>query len=84
MLISSALSGFSLNEADNLRKAMGKKKPEIMQKFSEQFVSGAKSNGCQQSVAPRDLGQHPQVRRLRLQQVALDRLRRVDRTRPRT
>jgi len=51
MLISSALSGFSLNEADNLRKAMGKKKPEIMAKFSEQFVSGAKSNGCQQSVA---------------------------------
>jgi len=51
MLISSALSSFSLNEADNLRKAMGKKKPEIMQKFSEQFVSGAKANGCQESVA---------------------------------
>lgn len=51
MLISSALSSFSLNEADNLRKAMGKKKPEIMQKFSDQFVSGAKTNGCQESVA---------------------------------
>jgi DNA polymerase-3 subunit alpha len=51
MLISSALSGFSLNEADNLRKAMGKKKPEIMQKFSEQFVSGAKANGCAEGVA---------------------------------
>ena len=51
MLISSALSSFSLNEADNLRKAMGKKKPEIMQKFSDQFVSGAKANGCQESIA---------------------------------
>ncbi|MBL8862700.1 MAG: DNA polymerase III subunit alpha [Planctomycetes bacterium] len=51
MLISSALSGFSLNEADNLRKAMGKKKPEIMQKFSEQFVAGAVANGCAESVA---------------------------------
>ena len=34
------LAGFSLNDADNLRKAMGKKKPEIMQKFSAQFVDG--------------------------------------------
>ena len=51
MLISSALSGFTLNEADNLRKAMGKKKPEIMQKFSEQFVAGAMKNGCAEPVA---------------------------------
>jgi DNA polymerase-3 subunit alpha len=51
MLISSALAGFSLNEADNLRKAMGKKKPEIMQKFSEQFVSGAKASGCSEQDA---------------------------------
>ncbi len=51
MLISSALSSFSLNEADNLRKAMGKKKPEIMQKFSEQFVTGAVANGCARDVA---------------------------------
>ncbi len=51
MLISSALSGFTLNEADNLRKAMGKKKPEIMQKFSDQFVSGAVKNGCAEEAA---------------------------------
>ena len=51
MLISSALGGFSLNEADNLRKAMGKKKPEIMEKFSAQFVAGAVKNGCAQNVA---------------------------------
>src|SRR6185369_5558093 len=38
MLISNALGGFSLNEADNLRKAMGKKKPEIMEKFATRFL----------------------------------------------
>jgi len=51
MLISNMLSGFSLNEADNLRKAMGKKQPEIMNKFGAQFVSGAVKNGCIQSAA---------------------------------
>jgi len=51
MLISNELANFSLNEADNLRKAMGKKKPEIMQKFSAQFVEGAVSNGCKEEIA---------------------------------
>jgi DNA polymerase-3 subunit alpha len=51
MLISSALGGFSLNEADNLRKAMGKKKPEIMEKFAAQFVAGAVKNGCAEAAA---------------------------------
>ncbi len=51
MLISNTLGNFSLNEADNLRKAMGKKKPEIMAQFSEQFVQGAVTNGCASEVA---------------------------------
>ncbi|MBI5363450.1 MAG: DNA polymerase III subunit alpha [Planctomycetes bacterium] len=51
MLISNALGGFSLNEADNLRKAMGKKKPEIMAKFADQFVAGAVRNGCAEGTA---------------------------------
>jgi len=51
MLISNTLGNFSLNEADNLRKAMGKKKPEIMAQFSEQFVQGAVDNGCAREVA---------------------------------
>jgi DNA polymerase III subunit alpha len=51
MLISNVLGNFSLNEADNLRKAMGKKKPEIMEKFSAQFIEGAGSNGCAEPVA---------------------------------
>ncbi|MEZ6014023.1 MAG: DNA polymerase III subunit alpha [Planctomycetota bacterium] len=51
MLTSVALGGFSLNDADNLRKAMGKKKPEIMQKFSAQFIDGAEANGCARGAA---------------------------------
>ena len=51
MLISNHLAGFSLNEADNLRKAMGKKKPEVMQAFADQFVEGAVKNGCPQGAA---------------------------------
>jgi DNA polymerase-3 subunit alpha len=51
MLISNALGDFSLNEADNLRKAMGKKQPEIMNKFSAQFVAGAVKNGCAEGAA---------------------------------
>ncbi|MFT5287287.1 MAG: DNA polymerase-3 subunit alpha [Planctomycetota bacterium] len=51
MLIASNLGGFALNDADNLRKAMGKKKPEIMQKFSAQFLEGAVANGCKEAAA---------------------------------
>ncbi|MDA1264562.1 MAG: DNA polymerase III subunit alpha [Planctomycetota bacterium] len=51
MLASVELGGFSLNDADNLRKAMGKKKPEIMQKFSAQFLEGAVANGCPEQIA---------------------------------
>jgi DNA polymerase III subunit alpha len=51
MLISNRLASFSLNEADNLRKAMGKKKPEIMQPFADRFVEGSVANGCAEGVA---------------------------------
>jgi DNA polymerase-3 subunit alpha len=51
MLISNALADFALNEADNLRKAMGKKQPEIMERFSAQFVAGAVKNGCAEAAA---------------------------------
>ena len=45
MRISNIIGGFSMNEADSLRKAMGKKKPEEMAKFKEKFVSGAAQKG---------------------------------------
>ncbi len=51
MLIANELASFTLNDADSLRKAMGKKKPEIMKKFSAQFLEGARANGCAMSVA---------------------------------
>lgn len=44
MEVSKALSGFTPGEADTLRKAMGKKKLDIMEKFREKFVSGAEKN----------------------------------------
>jgi DNA polymerase-3 subunit alpha len=51
MRISNVLAGFSLEEADNLRKAMGKKKPEVMAKFEDKFVKGAVTNGVAAATA---------------------------------
>lgn len=51
MRISNALAGFTLEEADNLRKAMGKKKPEVMEKFKGKFVDGGEKNGVKRKTA---------------------------------
>lgn len=51
MQITSILAGFSLAQADLLRKAMGKKIPEIMEKQRNIFISGCVKNGLRQSVA---------------------------------
>ncbi len=51
MRIANRLAGFSLTEADVLRKAMGKKMPEILARFREQFVGGAVKNGIPKDVA---------------------------------
>lgn len=45
MQIAQILSGYSLGEADLLRRAMGKKKKEEMDKQKERFVAGAAKNG---------------------------------------
>src|SRR4029077_8475179 len=45
MRISNVLAGFSLGEADLLRKAMGKKNPETMAKMRGKFVEGAVKKG---------------------------------------
>jgi len=45
MQISNRLAGYSLGEADLLRRAMGKKKVEEMAKQRERFISGAKAKG---------------------------------------
>jgi len=45
MRISNVVAGFTLGEADLLRKAMGKKNAEVMAKMRGKFVEGAKRNG---------------------------------------
>ena len=45
--MASELAGFTMSEADVLRKAMGKKDPEIMAKQRRKFVEGAKAKGIQ-------------------------------------
>ena len=51
LLIAQAFAGYSLGEADVVRKAMGKKNPEVMQKEKERFLEGATGKGFPQSLA---------------------------------
>ena len=53
MQISSALAGYSLGKADLLRRAMGKKKAEVMAKEKAGFLDGAKQKGIDDKVAAR-------------------------------
>ncbi|NKB82752.1 MAG: DNA polymerase III subunit alpha [Nitrospirales bacterium] len=45
MAIANQLAGFSLGQADLLRRAMGKKKPDEMAKHKALFIEGAKEKG---------------------------------------
>lgn len=45
MQIASNMAGFSLGQADILRRAMGKKKPEEMHKLKQEFINGAAQKG---------------------------------------
>ena len=51
MQIAQALSGFTLGRADILRRAMGKKKPEEMEKLRGEFCAGAKARAVDERVA---------------------------------
>jgi DNA polymerase-3 subunit alpha len=51
MQIASVLAGFSLAQADILRKAMGKKIPEVMEKERKNFLTGCIKNGIKESTA---------------------------------
>jgi DNA polymerase-3 subunit alpha len=44
MAIANKVAGFSLGQADILRRAMGKKKPEEMEKLRVKFLEGARQN----------------------------------------
>jgi DNA polymerase III subunit alpha len=48
MQIANRLAGYSLGEADLLRRAMGKKKPEEMAQQRERFIEGAVARGFPQ------------------------------------
>jgi DNA polymerase-3 subunit alpha len=51
MQISQALAGFSLSEADILRKAMGKKIPELIREEKLKFIDGCVKNGVDRNIA---------------------------------
>ena len=51
MQMAQVVAGFSLGQADILRRAMGKKKPEEMLKMKEKFLAGALSRGYAKATA---------------------------------
>jgi DNA polymerase-3 subunit alpha len=51
MEIARALAGFTLGEADVLRKAMGKKDDALMEQQKARFLTGAKANGLPEAKA---------------------------------
>ena len=51
MQIASSLAGFSLAQADLLRRAMGKKIPEVMEEQRSAFIDGCIKNGVEREIA---------------------------------
>lgn len=51
MQIANVLAGYSMSEADNLRKAMGKKKVEVMAKEKGHFLDGCRKNNIDEAVS---------------------------------
>ena len=51
MKIAQVVAGYSLGQADILRRAMGKKKPKEMEEQRERFIAGAREKGHARNVA---------------------------------
>ena len=68
------VAGYSLGEADLLRRAMGKKDEKEMQKQRERFMTGAAANNHPKDDCGRDLRPDGAVRGIWLQQIARRRL----------
>ncbi|HVF09119.1 MAG TPA: DNA polymerase III subunit alpha, partial [Actinomycetota bacterium] len=51
MQVAVTLAGFTMGEADTLRKAMGKKKLAVLMPFKEKFIAGAVAKGYTQKLA---------------------------------
>ncbi len=56
MKIAQVLADFTMGEADKLRKAIGKKKAEVMAKQHQRFLDGAEKNGIPRETAERIFG----------------------------
>jgi DNA polymerase-3 subunit alpha len=50
MLLSQKLAGFTKGDADTLRKAMGKKQKEVLDKMKSKFIDGCKANNHDTSI----------------------------------
>jgi DNA polymerase-3 subunit alpha len=50
MQTAQVIAGFSMADADNLRKAMGKKIPSVMREQEDRFVAGCVANGHPESL----------------------------------
>jgi DNA polymerase-3 subunit alpha len=51
LLIAQKFAGYSLGEADTMRKAMGKKIPEVMRAERQRFLEGAQDRGYSEELA---------------------------------
>ncbi len=51
MLLSQKLANFSKGDADVLRKAMGKKQKDVLDKMKSKFIEGCKRNGHDERIA---------------------------------
>jgi DNA polymerase-3 subunit alpha len=51
MKISQVMAGFTGGQADTLRKAVGKKKPELLKQQKDLFVTGCLNNGIDKIIA---------------------------------
>jgi len=51
MRIATDMAGFSLAEADSMRRAIGKKKPEVLKAQREAFIKGSEIRGIDKKIA---------------------------------
>ncbi|MEG1611318.1 MAG: DNA polymerase III subunit alpha [Alistipes sp.] len=56
MLLSQKLAGFTGGEADTLRKAMGKKKRDVLDKMKPKFIAGCRERGHDEKVCDKIWG----------------------------
>jgi len=56
MRITNVLAGFSLSQADLLRRAMSKKTPEVIENLKKSFIDGALKNGIGQKISEKVFG----------------------------